>query len=102
MPGNESTMPVIYEAVNRELNTVKDYFAQAGISVLDIQWLQGVEENEDITAGRLLGHIIWANCPPVPLVAPEGCTGEIEWINGRIELEKLHLATQKLLRLKAG
>jgi hypothetical protein len=96
-----ATSPVVYDAKNRELRTVRQYFSARGIPE-DIQWEAGIDEGACIDANALLGHIIWASAPPDPLRAPEGCVGKIEWINKRIVYEVMHRRAVPLLRLAAN
>jgi hypothetical protein len=102
MPEDPSDAPVVYDAVNRELRTVSDYFAEKEEEVLTIRWEDGVEEGEQIASGQLLAHIIWDGAPEESLIAPAGCTGVIAWVNGQIEYEKLDLRPEVLLRLETS
>lgn len=102
MSENPSTSAVVYDAMNRELRTVRDYFAQRDEVVLNIKWQPGIEEGAQIAPGQLLAHIDWDGAPEEPLKAPSGCGGRIEWINGQIEYEKLDLRPEVLLRLEAS
>jgi len=102
MPENQNTSPVVYEAMNRELKTVKDYFAHIGISVIGIEWEAEIEVGTEITPGQLLAYIVWDGPPKERLEAPVECGGRIEWKNGQIKYEWLHLESQVLLRLAAS
>lgn len=102
MSENRSTSPIVYDAMNRELRTVRDYFAERDEEVLNIKWQPGIEEGAQIAPGELLAHIDWSEGTKEPLEAPSGCGGRIEWINGQIEYEKLDLRPEVLLRLEAG
>ncbi len=102
MPENKNTSPVVYEAMNRELKTVKDYFAPIEVSVLGIEWEAGIEVGAEITPGQLLGYIVWDGPPKERLEAPEECEGTIEWKNGQIRYEFFHRQSQELLRLAAS
>jgi hypothetical protein len=88
--------------MNRELRTVRDYFAERDEEVLNIKWQPGIEEGAQIAPGELLAHIDWSGGTKEPLDAPSGCGGRIEWINGQIEYEKLDLRPEVLLRLEDG
>src|SRR5574341_988108 len=98
----EPLSPVVYDAINRELRTVPDYFAQRHVSVLDIAWQGGVAEGAHITSGQLLARIIWDGEPEEPLTAPAGCVGTIVWLNEHIAYELLHRRSEVLLRLTVG
>ncbi len=102
MPENKNTSPVVYEVMNRELKTVKDYFASIGVSVIGIEWEAGIKVGEKITPSQLLGYIVWDGPPKERLEAPAECEGRIEWKNGQIEYGWLHLQVQELLRLAAS
>ncbi|MFQ6093869.1 MAG: hypothetical protein ACE5OR_14550 [bacterium] len=102
MSEKPSISPVVYDAMNRELRTVRDYFAQSDEEVLNIKWQPEIEEGAQIVPGQLLAHIDWSGGIKDPLEAPSGCGGRIEWINGQIEYEKLDLRPEVLLRLEAG
>lgn len=102
MSEKPSISPVVYDAMNRELRTVRDYFAQSDKEVLNIKWQPEIEEGAQIVPGQLLAHIDWTGGTKDPLEAPSGCGGRIEWINGQIEYEKLDLRPEVLLRLEAG
>ena len=102
MPENPVTDPVVYEPTNRELRTVPEYFEQQDRAVQDIRWEEDIDVGVWIMPGRLLAHIIFDSPPPEPVYAPEGCTGEIEWINRRISHEWLDVRPVTLLRLKAS
>jgi hypothetical protein len=102
MSEKPSISPVVYDAMNRELRTVRDYFVQRDEEVLNIKWQPGIEEGAKIVAGQLLAHIDWSGGTKDPVEAPSGCGGRIEWINGQIEYEKLDLRPEGLLRLEAG
>ena len=102
MSENPSTSPVVYDAMNRELRTVRDYFAEREEGVLNIKWEPGIEEGAQISPGQLLAHIDWSGGTKEPLEAPSGCGGRIEWINGQIAYEMLDLRPEALLRLEAS
>lgn len=102
MSEKPSISPVVYDAMNRELRTVRDYFAQSDEEVLNIKWQPGIEEGTQIVPGQLLANIDWSGGTKDPLKAPSGCGGRIEWINGQIKYEKLDLRPEALLRLEAG
>jgi hypothetical protein len=95
------TSPVVYDAMNRELRTVRQYFIDKGIPE-DMQWEAYIGEGARIDAGKLLAHIIWARPPAERLRAPEGCEGRIEWLNTRIAYEVMHRRSIILLRLAAS
>jgi hypothetical protein len=95
------TSPVVYDAMNRELKTVRQYFIDKGIPE-DIQWEADIIEGARIEAGKPLGHINWVRPPAVRLHAPEGCEGRIEWLNTRIAYEVMHRRSIILLRLEAS
>ena len=100
MPESSS---VVYDRENRVLNTVVEYFAQeyqAGRSVDQIEWADGVKEGSDVKPRQVLAQIVWNNGPDDTIKAPASCTGTIASINGKIEYEWLHLKVQCLLRLK--
>jgi hypothetical protein len=101
MPGNQSDSPVVFEAANRELKTRKDYFAQIEKPVIGIEWEKGIEVGANIKSGQLLAQIVWDDATQTPILAPSKCTGRIDWKNGQIEYEWLHLQPQTLLRLAA-
>jgi hypothetical protein len=96
-----ATFPVAYDALNRELRTVPQYFIVRGIPE-DIQWTADLVEGISIEPGKLLGHIIWASAPAEGLRAPAECEGEIVWINRRIPYEVMHRRSIPLLRLAAS
>jgi hypothetical protein len=96
-----ATFPVVYEAMNRELRTVRQYFMVRGIPE-DIPWEADIVEGDCIAPGKLLGHIIWASAPAEGLRAPAECAGRIEWIERRIPYEVLHRRSIPLLRLATG
>lgn len=96
-----ATSPVVYEAVNRELRSVPQYFMAKGIPE-DIPWAADIVEGACIEPDKLLGHIIWASPPAECLQAPAGCKGRIEWINRRIVYEVMHRVPITLLRLAAS
>ena len=96
-----ATFPVTYDAMNREIRTVREYFIVRGIPE-DIQWKDDIIESAGIEAGKLLGHIIWASPPAEGLRAPAECQGRIEWINRRIPYEVMHRRSVPLLRLAAS
>ncbi len=99
MDRDRNDSPVVYDAANRELRTVKDYFAAREGQVLSIKWENDIEEGEEISSGDHLAQIIWEGADEESIHAPPGCTGVIDWINGQIEYEKLDLKPQVLLRL---
>jgi hypothetical protein len=99
MSRDTNDSPVVYDAANRELRTVKDYFAAREGQVLNIKWEKEINEGEEISSGDHLAQIIWEGADEEPIHAPPGCTGVIDWINGQIEYEKLDLKPQALLRL---
>lgn len=100
MSENPVADPVAYEPINRELKTVPGYFQEQDRTVQDVRWQEDI--GVQITPGRLLAHIIFEPPPPEPVYAPEGCTGEIEWINRRIPHEWLDVKPLTVLRLKAS
>ncbi len=102
MPENRIPSPVVYDSMNRELRTVREYFERQERAVLDIGWQPDIREGVRIEPGRLLGHIVWDSPPPEPVLAPPGCGGRIAWMNPRIEYEFLDLESVTLLRLEAG
>ena len=101
MPENQSDSPVVYEAANRELKTRKDYFAQIEKPVIGMEWEKGIEVGGKIKSGQLLAQIVWDDATQTPILAPSKCTGRVDWKNGQIEYEWLHLQPQALLRLAA-
>ncbi len=101
MPGNQSNSPVVFEAANRELKTRKDYFAQIEKPVIGIEWEKGIDVGANIKSGQLLAQIVWDDATQTPILAPSKCTGTIDWKNGQIKYEWLHLQPQVLLRLAA-
>jgi hypothetical protein len=102
MPENQSTssVSVSYDSLNRDLRTVRFYFAAQEKSVQDFRWEEDITVGARIEPGKLLAHIRWDSPPDERVVAPEGCEGEIEWINGRIDFTSLHRKPEELLRLK--
>ncbi|NIO04334.1 MAG: hypothetical protein GTN74_06875 [Proteobacteria bacterium] len=100
MPRNPSDTPVVYDSANRELRTVRDYFAGRDEEVLNIKWEDGIEEDALISPDQCLAQIIWDGASREPIDAPAECSGVIGWINGRIEYETLDLKSQVLLRLR--
>jgi hypothetical protein len=98
---NRSDSPVVYEAANHELKTRKDYFAQIGKPVIGIEWEEGIDVGAKIVSGQPLAQIVWDDTTNTPILAPFQCTGRIDWKNGQIEYEWLHLESQILLRLTA-
>ena len=101
MPGNQSDSPVVYEVANRELKTRKDYFAQIEKPVIGIEWEKDIAVGAKIKSGQLPGTNRLGRCDPNPYFSPSKCTGRIDWKNGQIEYEWLHLQPQVLLRLAA-
>lgn len=92
---------VSYDSTNRELRTVRKYFAAKDAAVLQIKWKEGIRKDARIKPGRILAHIIWDGLPAEPVRAPAGCEGTIESTNRRIRYEFLHRRVETLLRLKA-
>jgi hypothetical protein len=95
------TSPVVYDAMTRELRTVRQYFIDKGIPE-DIQWQADIVEGARLAEGKLLAHIIWTSPPAERLHAPAGCEGRIEWLNTRIAYEVMHRRSIILLRLDAS
>ena len=101
MPGNQSNSPVVYDAANRELKTIKDYFAQIEKPVIGIEWEKDIAVGAKIKSAQLLAQIVWGDATQTPILAPSKCTGRIDCQNGQIEYEWLHIQPQVLLRLAA-
>ena len=102
MARNQSNSPVIYEEANRELKTIKDYFANIGKPVIGIDWEEGIDVGTRIKSHQPLAQIVWDDDSPKTCIsAPPKCAGRIDWKNGQIKYEWLHLQSQALLRLAA-
>ena len=102
MPKKKSDSPVVYETANRELKTKKDYFARIGKPVIGIEWEGNITVGAEVGKGQRLAHLVWDDGTKTPMDAPSNCTGRIEWKNGQVEYEWLHLEPQVVLRLGAA
>ena len=102
MTEHHSMSPVVYDAANRELKTVRDYFAQRRVAVLDIAWQARITEGARIIPHQFLARIRWDGEPEEFLTTPADCAGTIVWLNERIPYELLHRRSEVLLRLAAG
>ena len=102
MPENQNTsLPIVsYDSLNRDLRTVRFYFDAQEKSVQGFNWEADIQVGARIAPGRRLAHISWDPPPDEPVVAPDGCEGEIEWMKGRIDITSLHRKPEELLRLK--
>lgn len=101
MANSLNTSPVVYEAGNRILRTVQEYFVQCDRAVIQIKWQPGIDAGRHVAPGQLLARIVWDGLPDEDMLAPAGCDGTIAWINQNIAYDLLHLAPIDLLGLAA-
>jgi len=102
MANSLNPSPVVYEAGNRILRTVQEYFAQRGRAVIQIQWQPGIDVGGRVAPGQLLARIVWDGLPDEDMLAPAGCAGTIAWIDKNICYELLQLVPLDLVGLAAS
>ena len=90
---------VVWDADNRELRTNRVEIAGRDHAVRRVSWEPGIRAGAVVAPGDLLATMRWDLGPPEPLNAPPGCAGVIEATNRRIDYERLHRFSDRLLSL---
>ena len=100
MNGSNPHPPVVYDAANQELRTVRFFFKSHNDIVLSIKWENGISAGANVQPNQKLAEIRWETQEPLDIIAPPGCNGTIEKSNRRIDLEKLAIDSERLLSLR--
>jgi len=93
-------LPVSYDHPNRELRTVRFYFADHDDSVLKIKWQPGIKVGSQIEAGQVLATILWDESEDVLIKAPAKCSGTIARRVVSFDYESLPTDALRLLTLE--
>jgi len=99
MNGSNPYPPVVYDAANQELRTVRFFFKEQPDIVLSIKWETGISAGAAVQPNQKLAEIRWEMQDPQDIIAPPGCNGIVEKTNRRIGLEKLAIDSERLLSL---
>ena len=99
MNGSTPHPPVVYDAANQELRTVRFFFKEQSEIALSIKWENGMKAGTAVQPSQKLAEIRWESQAPMAIIAPPGCNGVVEKTNRRIDFEKLDINSERLLSL---
>jgi hypothetical protein len=84
-----------YSTVSGELSSNPEAFEMNDSYVASIVWTKKV--GDDVRPGDELATIQWSQDPDEPLIAPDGCAGEVKDINGNIRYNDLEYPPSQFL-----
>lgn len=79
----------IFEAGNREVRFLVQFFAGNEAAATKISWRTGVKQGAAVQPGDELATLTWSSGSTEVLTAPDGCTGTIGKVNRTIRYEGL-------------